>query len=320
MKSLIFSLIIFLPLTSWAKYVKKPEANIEKRKAAVEAPPPVILTTSAPNFCIFGGQSGKQQQGEAAFNSVVWRSDVVYVGETGQPLDHLAQFEALKAMRIARGSKIAVGFEALDRTLQPALNDFAEGKIGEAEFLAKTGDQKELGFDYAAYKPLFDFIARNKLRALALNVPQKVAGKIARSGLGSLTPEERAFLPEKVEVSQHKKYNEYLKTSFAGTTTENQLASLAAANESMGARIAEFLGGNPGYSVLVLAGNGRLAYNAAIPASVKARLKDARQASFYLEHAEKCPEAMPREHKDLANYLWYVKHPPKPAPAPAAAN
>ncbi|MHB0995163.1 MAG: ChaN family lipoprotein [Elusimicrobiales bacterium] len=330
MKNLIFFLIFFLPFSAWGKSVKKPEANIEKRKAPANAEAPIVLTTSAPNFCIFGGQSGKLQQGEAAFKSVVWRSDVVYVGEShDQSLDHMAQFEALKAMRIARGTKIAVGFEMLNQTLQPVLNDYAEGKIGEEEFLNKIDWKKEWGFDYAMYKPLFDFIVQHKLRALALNVPKKVVGKIARTGLDSLSPEERAFLPEKVEITQHKKYNDYLKATFSDHggspmakmfTLENYLASMAAWNEGMGARVADFLNNNPGWSVLVIAGNGHIFHNAAIPASVKSRVKDVRQASFYTEHAEACPEALPKEHKDLANYIWYIKHPPKPEAVPAVSS
>jgi len=90
---------------------------------------------------------------------------------------------------------------------------------------------------------------------------------------------------------------------------------MAAWNEGMGARIADFLGANPGYSVLVLAGNGHLMYNAAIQASVKSRTKGLRQASFYTESAAACPEKLPEEHKNLAGYIWYINHAPKPAPA-----
>lgn len=327
MKFSIFALLLILPLAVFAKSVKKPEANIEKRQPPKNADAPIVLKTDAPNFCLFGGQTGKPHSGAASFNSIVWKNDVVYVGEThDQPLDHQAQFEALKAMKIAKGSKIAVGFEMLNQTLQPVLNDYADGKLTEEEFLAKIDWKKEWGFDFAMYKPLFDFIVQHKLRAIALNVPKRVVGKIARTGLDSLTPDERQYLPEKVEITQHKKYNEYLKATFGGHgsspmarmfTIDNYLASMAAWNEGMGARVADFLNLNPGYSVLVIAGNGHLLYNAAIPASVKARVKDVRQASFYTETAAKCPAAMPKEHKDLANYVWYINHPPKPEP-PAA--
>ena len=324
MRTLIFLLIILtLPLAAYAKYVKKLNSNVDKREAPAEAAKP------DPRFCIFGAQSGKPFNTEAAFMSVVWKNDVVYVGEThDQPLDHAAQFEALKAMKIARGSKIAVGFEMLNQTLQPILDDYAAGKLTQEEFLDKVNWKKEWGFDFNMYKPLFDFIVEHKLRGLALNVPKKVVGKIARTGLDSLTPEEKAFLPEKVEITKHKKYNEYLKASFAGHgdspmakmfTLENYLASMAAWNEGMGNKVAEFLNVNPGWSVLVVAGNGHVVHNAAIPASVKSRVKDVRQASFYTEDGA-CPEKLNKDHKDLANYVWYINHPPKAEPAPAVST
>ncbi|OGS12147.1 MAG: hypothetical protein A2285_04395 [Elusimicrobia bacterium RIFOXYA12_FULL_57_11] len=285
---------------------------------------------AGPGFCVFGAQSGKSFSGEAAFKAVVWKSDIVYVGEThDQPLDHLAQLEALKAMRIARGSRIAVGFEMLNQSLQPVLDDYVAGKIKEVEFLAKADWKKEWGFDFAMYRPLFDFIVANKLRALALNVPRVVVGKIARTGLGSLSQEEKAFLPEKVEITAHKKYNAFLQQSFAGHgdtpmakifTLENYTASMAAWNEGMGAKLADFLNANPGYAALVVAGNGHIIYNAAIPASVKGRMKGVRQASFYTATAAQCPEKLKPEHKDLANYIWYIVHPPTPVPAAEAAG
>ncbi len=329
MRKTIFAVILLVPALAAAAHVKKPEANVDKRKAPANANAPIKLGEDAPNFCLFGGQSGKAMPGEAAFNSIVWRSDVVYVGEThDQPQDHRAQLAALKAMRIARGQKIAVGFEMLDVTMQPVLDDYAAGKLTEEEFLAKTDWKNNWGFDFAMYKPLFDFVRDNKLRALALNVPRAVAAKVARAGLEGLSADERALLPEKVEVSRHQKYNDYLKETFGGHggspmgdkfTFANYQASMAAWNEAMGARIAAFMEANPGFETLVIAGNGHLMYNAAIPASVKARAKGLRQASFYTQDAQSCPEAMPKEHKDMANYLWYIKH-PKPAPAaqPAA--
>ena len=296
---------------------------------AMAAPHAAKSTAPAPGFCIFGAQSGKPFGSEAAFKSVIWKSDVVYVGEThDQALDHLAQLEALKAMRIARGAKIVVAFEMLNQTLQPALDDYAAGKLTEAEFLTKIDWSKEWGFDYALYRPLFDFVVANKLRALALNVPKAVVMKIARGGLESLTAEEKQFLPEPVTISAHKKYNEFLKEAFSAHgdspmakmfTFENYLASMAAWNEGMGLRLAGFLTANPGYAALVVAGNGHVVYNAAIPASVKERVKGVRQASFYTENAASCPEKFPKEQKDMANYVWYINHPPKPAPAASAA-
>ena len=337
MKHLILPVLLLMAPAAWSApkkaqpaHVKKQAADVSKRKAPAAASAPMALTHSTPNFCIFGGQSGKALGGQAAFSSIVWRSDVVYIGEThDQPLDHQAQLEALKAMRIARGQKIAVGFEMLDLTQQAALDDYAAGKLGEADFLARTGWADNWGFDFAMYRPVFEFVRQNKLRALALNVPRAVVAKIARGGLESLSADERKLLPETVALPHNARYNDYLKASFGGhgeqtvqgMTLENYQASMAAWNEGMGARIADFLAANPGYEVLVLAGNGHLMYNAGIQASVKSSAKDLRQASFYTEDARTCPDAIQAGHKDIANYVWYMNHPPKPKPAaPPAAS
>lgn len=289
------------------------------------APPPAPVPqpktydlADGPGFCIFGGNSGKPFNNEAAFRSVIWKSDVVYVGETHDQIkDHLAQLEALKALRVVRGSKVAVGFEMLNVTLQPVLDDYASGKITEAEFLQKADWEHEWGFDFGLYKPLFDYIVQNKFRALALNVPKKIVSKIARAGLDGLAPEERKFLPEKVEISTNKKYLDFLKASFDGHgdtpmakmfTWDNYLASMAAWNEAMGARVADFVNANPGWSVMVVAGNGHIMYNAAIPASVKARTEKKYQASFFTLEAAACPAVFPKADKDTANYIWYINH------------
>jgi uncharacterized iron-regulated protein len=237
--------------------------------------------------------------------------------------DHLAQLEVLKTLRVARGSKIAVGFEMLDMTLQPVLDAYVSGKITEEEFLAKTDWARERGFDFNLYKPLFDFIIRNNIKALALDVPKKVISKIAAAGLAALDAEDKKFLPETVNISTHKKYLEFLKSSFKDTSAEktstwdNYLASMAAWDEGMGLKTADFVNANPGWSVLVIAGNGHVIYNAAIPASVKSRTKKIKQASFYLENSGKCPAVFPKEAKGIANYVWYINH---STGAPAAGS
>ncbi|MDO8806574.1 MAG: ChaN family lipoprotein [Elusimicrobiota bacterium] len=275
------------------------------------------------DYCIFGAQSGKPFDSEAAFKSVIWKSDVIYVGETHDRIkDHLAQLGALKAMKIARGSRIAVGFEMMSMTMQPALDDYAAGKLTEEEFLAKADWKNEWSVDFSLYKPLFDFLVQNKLRAIALNVPKRIIAKIARVGLAGLDDEDKKFLPEPVTITKHKKYLEYLKASFDGhggnpaaamLTWDNYLASMSAWNEGMGSRVADFINANPGWSVLVVTANGHVSYNAAIPASVKSRTKNIRQASFHTVAAAKCPAVFPKADKDLANYIWYIDHDDKPA-------
>lgn len=312
-------------LTPALSYAKSAPAPLAAAPAPQVQPKDPNNPKDTPGFCIFGAQSGKPFDSEAAFKSVVWKSDIVYVGETHDQLqDHRAQLEALKAMRQARGSKIVVAFEMLNMTLQPVLDDYAAGKITEQEFLQKADWSKEWGFDFNLYKPLFDFIRENKLKALALNLPKEIVSKIAREGLEGLSSEEKQYLPEKVQITKHKKYTDYMKKSFAehGDSPmvktfkfENYLASMCAWNEGMGSRLADFMNNNPGYSALAVVGNGHVLYNAAIPASVKARAEKLRQASFYTEDAALCPDTMPAEAKNMANYIWYIAHLKKAEPA-----
>jgi len=309
--------------------------------------PRAAAVKEAPGFCIFNGGSGAPLGGEDAFKAVVRGADAVFAGEThDQAKDHLAQLEALKALGEARGEKIVVGFEMLNMTLQPVLDDYASGKITEEEFLQKADWKNEWGFDFNLYKPLFDFIRAGKLKALALNLPKKVVSKIARVGLDGLSPEERQYLPAEVAITKNEAYIKYIRQSYEGHgksnsgrtdgadavpankqdagkekkgmgdfTFENYLAAMCAWNESMGSRLADFINANPGYAGITIAGAGHVIYNAGIPASVAARTSGLHPVSFYPSDAVTCPEAMPAGDAGLADYVWYISH-----PAPAAGK
>jgi uncharacterized iron-regulated protein len=268
---------------------------------------------AAPGFCVFNGQNGAPGD-QVSFAAAIRGSDVVCVGEThDQANDHLAQLEALKALYEARGHNIVVGFEMLNMTLQPVLDDYASGGITEAEFLQKADWQKEWGFDFNLYKPLFDLIREKKLRALALNLPKRVVSKIAAAGLSGLSDEDRRYLPANLQVTANEQYITYIRQSFQGHMAdmfkfENYLAAMSAWNETMGARLAEFINANPGFSALTVAGNGHIIYNAGIPASLKARAPGARVVSFFTQGANACPAAFPEADKGLADHVWYVEH------------
>ncbi|OGR68187.1 MAG: hypothetical protein A2081_02540 [Elusimicrobia bacterium GWC2_61_19] len=270
-----------------------------------------------PGFCIFNGRDGVP--GAAAFNAAVAASDLVCVGEShDQANDHLAQLEALKALYAARGRNVAVGFEMLNMTLQPVLEDYAAGRLSEAEFLLKADWRKEWGFDFNLYKPIFDFIREKKLAAIALNLPKKVVAKIARTGLAGLSPEEAKYLPANLHVTTDERYIAYIRQSFDGQMSdmfkfENYLAAMSAWNEAMGARLADFLNANPGFAALSVAGSGHMIYNAGIPASVKARAPGARITTYFMQGSAACPGAFPAADKDLGDYIWYVRHTAAPA-------
>lgn len=227
------------------------------------------------------------------FERLIQASDIIYVGETHtSTFSHTIQLEVIKMLYKKKGNDIAVGFEMLNKTLQPYLDEFIEGKIDEEEFLKKINWEKEWGFDYGLYKPIFDFIRENKLKAVALNVPRGVVSKVARGGLEALTENEKSLIAKKIKVTKHKEYNKYLKETFYGhgenpmnriMSFENYKLAMAVWNESMGEVVAEFVKKNPKYSFVVIAGNGHVMYNAAIPWSCKKRTKGLKHLSIYTE-------------------------------------
>ena len=289
------------------------------KSSAIPVPAPGLAARAEepPGLCVFNAGSGGALNGEDAFKAAIKASDVVYVGEShDQANDHLAQLEALKALYEDRGRDVVVGFEMLNMTLQPVLDEYASGKITEAEFLQKADWQKEWGFDFNLYKPIFDFIREKKLSALALNLPKKIVSRIAMAGLDGLTPEEKKYLPAGMQVTTNEKYIAYVKESFQGHMSdmfkfENYLAAMSAWNETMGARLAGFLNANPGYAGLTVAGSGHVIYNAGIPASLKSRAPGLRGVSFLMQGADACPAAMPASDQGLADHVWYVKHTPE---------
>ncbi len=286
-------------------------------KTPAASGPGEVSAPKGPGLCVFNGASGAPIAD--TFNAVVGTADVVYGGENHDQLnDHLAQLEALKALGLARGEKIVVGFEMLNMTLQPVLDEYAAGKLTDEEFMEKADWKTEWGFDFNLYKPIFDYIRANKLKALALNLPKKVVSKIARVGLAGLSPEEKQYLPAKVEITKNEAYIKFIRDSYEGHgkagkgmgdfTFENYLAAMSAWNEAMGSRLADFMNANPGYAGMTIAGAGHVIYNAGIPASVASRTTGLRAVSFYPVEADACPAAFPAGDAGLADYVWYIPH------------
>ncbi|MGC8867116.1 MAG: ChaN family lipoprotein, partial [Elusimicrobiales bacterium] len=221
--------------------------------------------------------NGKKEITMDTFRKMLHRSDIVYIGETHtSTFSHSVQLEVIRMM-YEKNKKICVGFEMLNKTLQPWLDKYLTGEISEDEFLNGINWEKEWGFDFSLYRPIFSFVKDNKLKALALNLPRRVVSKVARGGIDALSEDEKKLMAKNIKVNKNRRYKKYLENTFYTgdenpmnkiMTFENYTLSMAVWNETMGERVAEFINLNPGYSFVVIAGNGHIIYNAAIPWSV----------------------------------------------------
>jgi aminopeptidase N len=195
---------------------------------------------------------------------------IIYVGETHDQFSHHAmQLEIIKDL-YRRGRKVAIGMEMFQRPFQKGLDDYIEGRTDEREFLKTTQYFKRWGFDYNLYRSILQFARSEKIPVVALNIQQEIVDKVFRSGLDSMSDEEKESLPSQMDFSDNA-YKERLKKIFGeheDFETKNFDFFYQAQilwDETMSESIDNFLKTHSDYQMVVLAGSGHLAYGSGIP-------------------------------------------------------
>ncbi|MGO9614721.1 MAG: ChaN family lipoprotein [Dissulfurispiraceae bacterium] len=195
---------------------------------------------------------------------------IIYVGEFhDRPANHEVQLQVIKAMHKENGS-VAIGMEMFQRPSQNAINDYIEGRTDEREFLTKSAYFKKWGFDFNLYKPILDFAREAKIPVVALNIPTELSEKVARTGIDSLSPEERKQIPAEMDLSDEayrERLREVFKThkEFEEKNFDYFFQAQVLWDETMAESVNDFLQKNPDYQMIVLAGSGHLTFGSGIP-------------------------------------------------------
>lgn len=201
---------------------------------------------------------------------------VVFIGEKHDEFSHhINQLEIIKALH-RRGKKLAVGFEMFQRAYQPVLDDYLAGKISEKEMLIKTEYFNRWGYNYHLYKPILDYIKREKIPAVALNLEEEITKKINKAGILSLSKAERAFLPKEMDYSSERHLVETLRayrniSEHNGGKFNNFYESMLAWDETMADTASRYLTDNPEKTMVIIAGSGHIANKNGIPERVRRR-------------------------------------------------
>ncbi len=235
------------------------------------------------------------QEGFYTFNQMIdFLKDkkVIYIGEHHTKYEHHAiQYQIIKALK-DRGVDIAIGMEMFGRDFQKYLDDYIDGKISETQFLRKTKYFTQWRYDYHLYKPILKFARENKIPVVALNLDLKLIEKVARKGIDSLTEEEKRKLPKEIDFS-NLEYKNYLfriyKMHSHGDLKKfiNFYQSQLLWDETMAETSANYIKKHPKKTLIVLAGNGHLAYGYGIPDRVKRRVNVKRAIILQGEQPEK---------------------------------
>ncbi len=202
---------------------------------------------------------------------------VVFIGEAHTSYgDHLNQLAIIRGLH-ERGLDLAIGMEYFQQPFQPYLDAYGAGSLGETEMLANTEYFKRWGYDFRLYEPILRFARDNKIPLVALNLPSEIVQKVGRSGLSSLTEQERAETPRELDRS-NPAYREYLQAVFKehphlpGATFEYFFEGQLLWDEGMAARAARYLEEHPGRRLVVLAGVGHVQSGFGIPDRLTRRI------------------------------------------------
>ncbi len=240
---------------------------------------------------------------------------IVYVGELHDRFSHhLVQLQIIRALH-EKNKKIAIGMEMFQRPFQKEIDEYIEGRIQEDEFLRRSEYFKRWGFDYNLYKPILDFARAEKIAVIALNVRREIVEKVAKSGIDSLSQEEKREIPQDMDYSDsaYRKRLEEVFKAHVGTAEKSFdffYESQILWDETMSLSIDEFFRRHRDYEkdgqMVVVAGGGHVSFGAGIP-------KRTFRRNSYSYSIILCDGDVS---KDSADYIVF----PKPVEAPTSGK
>ena len=152
--------------------------------AREDAAPPALPDLTA--FDLMRSQPGKapQYRTVAAAVEELKDFDVIFLGEWHDHAgNHLAEMQLFREI-YARAPRLALSMEQFERDVQPVVDDYLGGRIGE-ESLIRKGRAWD---NYAeSYRPLVEFAKDHSLPVIAANVPASLVRCIGEKGPEFLT-------------------------------------------------------------------------------------------------------------------------------------
>jgi uncharacterized iron-regulated protein len=193
-------------------------------KPAAKVPAGGIANAALP-YVVLDGRTGRQLD-EPAFWARLAQARAVCIGEEHpNPHHHWAQLHTVRKLIAAapKGEAFAVGLEMVQRPFQGVLDDYAARRIDAAALRSRTGWEERWGYDFGFYGPTLDAAVNAGGKLLALNAPRELTKKVSRQGLESLTPDERAQVPDlRLDDVQHRAWFDALMSELGGAHAHSQ--------------------------------------------------------------------------------------------------
>lgn len=208
-------------------------------------------------------------------------SKVVYIGEMHTDLgSHVLQLQTIQAL-FEDDPNLAIGMEMFPRSAQETLDQYINGTIvTEKEFLKKSDYFGVWGYDYRYYRDIIGYAHRNKIPLIGLNIDKAIVSQVFKDGnIDGLDEKQTGAIPPERKLDTPG-YQQRLSTAFSshsqrGMNTENIGGFIQAQSiwdETMAESIIDYLDAHPERKMVVIAGNGHVYKDSAIPPRVSRRL------------------------------------------------
>ena len=183
----------------------------------------VTLAMAALPYQILDGRSGRQVE-EAAFWTRLQHARAVCVGEDHpNPHHHWVQLRVVQELGKRKPARLALGLEMVQRPFQGPLDDYSAKRIDSVALRSRVGWEERWGYDWDFYGPTIDAAIGFGANVLALNAAKELSKKVSRQGLESLTPEEKANVPElKLDDPNHRAWFDALMGEMGGAGAHSQ--------------------------------------------------------------------------------------------------
>jgi len=196
--------------------------------------------------------------------------DVVFFGEWhDHPGNHLAEMALFRAMH-QRSPQLALSLEQFERDVQPVLDDYMAGRIGE-EALQRRG--RAWNNYPESYRPLVEYAKENALAVIAAEAPTRVVRCVGQEGpefLSHLRADQRNWAAAELHLGggayrdkffrfldEDNGHGEGAAADMTGAPTASALRSFAAQvtrDDTMAESIFLYLQKHPGQKVMHITG------------------------------------------------------------------
>ncbi len=178
---------------------------------------------------------------------------ILILGENHGLAAHRDQHMQILNQLHAQAFKVSVGLEFVNYTDQAFVNQYRSGELNDDQFLSLI-DWKGISFDFYKQQFVLPNITEGEF-SLGLNLPRQISSKISKTGLDSLTTNEKALLPPNFEVGRES-YKERFREAVGAhcPNFENCFTAQSSWDDTMAWVATEFIKAHPDQVLVIIVG------------------------------------------------------------------